>query len=63
MNAVVSKLKQIKKYCREHDDYCTNCVYRVAGPDTYGCLIMDCVHYLEGTPDDWNLEFLEEELK
>lgn len=50
-----AKLRQISKYCKEHDNYCTNCVYKNSNP--LGCSVIDILHYLaNNSPDYWDFD-------
>lgn len=56
--SVLNKLKQIKKYCGEHED-CMNCIYYIPIND---CEICHVVHslYFEKAPREWNLKKVED---
>ena len=56
MKAILQKLKQIKKYCAEHDNQCTNCVYKTR----IDCRIQMVADLLVLVPDKWDLEKVEE---
>lgn len=56
MKQILQKLKQIKKYCTEHDNFCSNCVYRTRKD----CRIQMVADLLVVVPDEWDLEKVEE---
>ena len=55
--SVLNKLKQIKKYCGEHED-CRNCIYYIPIND---CEICHVVHSLcFEKPTEWDLKKVED---
>ncbi len=59
MKNFIQKLRQIKKYCAEHDDQCNNCIY----DDDETCRIQTIMTYLANHPPiDWNVDDVEERL-
>ncbi len=56
MKQILQKLRQIKKYCAEHDRQCTNCVYKT----WIDCRIQMVADLLVLVPDEWDLEKVEE---
>lgn len=65
MNAVIQKLKQIKKYCAEHAEMCDNCIYYrpYVHLNREHCAISNAVFHLGGqNPEEWDLDIVEEML-
>lgn len=58
MKQILQKLRQIKKYCAEHDNHCHNCVYDT---ERFDCVWMSITNQMHNEcPDEWDLERVEE---
>ena len=55
---IIKALEHIRGLCRLHKNSCNSCRFYSDNNDTY-CQILDLIHVLDTTPEEWDMEEIE----